>query len=314
MKRIAIIWLLILSLILSLTGCKTEDSSEVAVTVGSASVYSDVFAYYLDEVLQNKDDSYTMETAIADAEALCKHYVIINTAFEEQGISLPSLVKASIVSEIDNTWNIYGNYYKKIGVSKETMTKVKYSEAYEEELITSIFGTGGEKEISEEDQKNYYAENYICFKVIFVYLTGDETTDSSVKTTFEEMQKSINDDNSFESIYASYAEKVELDPNADITTNIINSTSTDYPEQFFTDVKALDVGAVSVLTYDSYIFLVQRVDGSTYFSNYQRSILAAMATDSFESSISDSYGDITVSGSSSTEKSCYKTIISTKNK
>lgn len=313
MKKQVISILLILCFAFAFTGCN-KDTTSTAVTIGICEVSSDIFAYYLDLVMQNKDDTYEKDSAIGDAESQVKHYVLINTAFEELGLSLTSGAKLNAADEVNSIWKLYGDYYKKIGVSKETLTKIKWSESYEEELINKIFGAGGEQEISEDDQKTYFNEHYVFFKVLIQSFSGDATSDEALATTFEEMKNSINADNTIESINNQYLEKTGLSEVDELAVSSTKEGSLDYPETFFTEVKALEVGAVAVIKTDNYIFLVQKVDFSTYFTEYQREVLADMAEVKFEETMSSTYGDITVTGSSLVETSCYNTIVNVKSK
>ncbi len=314
-----------LIMMFSLCSCSGGNiEPDVAMNIGGTEIGSDVYAYYLDIVLQDSDESLSEDDAMKQAEALCAEYVKVNTEFKSQKLSLSSSSKAVFVNEVNNLWSIYGGYYERIGVSKETLTKVKESEAYKESLVTAIYGTGGEKAVAEEEQKEYFASNHVFFKAISAYLY---TTDSAgnvaklseddltaLKTKFDDMKSSISSENTIDAVNKAYEEANGGTAESEMPVLTTTKASDLYPEGFFDAVAAMETDDLEVLVYDNYYFLVQKKSADTYFSDYSYSNLLEMISDEFTKELDSRYTDLKVNGDTGVEKVCYKTILRVKEK
>ena len=316
---------LILSIVIVFGGCaKPASADDVALTVNSTEIGADIFAYYLDNVLQNKDDSFSKEDALKEATTLCVEYYEVNAEFEKAGLKLSSSTKASVASSVNDLWNIFGGYYEKIGVSKQTLTKIKTSEEYKEDLVSAIYGKGGEKEISEESQKEFFEENYVFFKAISSYLYNISADGSITKisqeeldkteTAFADMKAKIDTDTTIDTVNKEYVESTGGSTESEMEILSTTSNSTSYPKDFFNDVKAMENDAISILKYDDYIFLVQKKNTSSYYENYAKINLSKMAEESFAEYIGSIYKDVNIDSSSSVQSSVYSIINNVKSK
>ncbi len=305
--------ILIFALLFAFTACN-KTSDEGALSVGDANVPSDIFAYYLDDAMQFKGDGYKKDDALADAETLCARYVKINTEFEKRELTLTSNEKANVADEVNNIWTLFGGYYEKIGVSKETLTKVKTSEAYGKKISDAVFGQGGENEKSLADQKQHFKENYIFFKVINAYLTGDTAEDDVTKATFENMKVKITGTVTIDTVNAEYMKSIGETPDDALEVSMMYKGSDLYPQIFWDTVYVMDNGAVQIITTDDYIFLVQKVDGSDQFATYQSAVLQSMIGNDFNTYIDGLYKDSKIIPDKSTEGSIYSLITKTKEK
>lgn len=314
--------LLVFTLCVSFTACsKTIAEEKSALTVGDANVSAGVFAYYLDAQIKiASGESPSKSDAIKAAEASCANYVKINTEFQKRKLSLNSAEKATVAANVEEIWNFYGGYYESIGVSKETLTKIKTSEQYNEKLISSVFGAGGESEISEDAMKTYFNDNYVFFKFITAEFSSDEEANKTVKDTLTELAGTIGTEDeetgetiTMDDINASFAEKTGGTASA-LETTAMKSDSTDFPSGFFSDVKAMDNGTQKVLTYSDNIFLVEKVDGSGAFSDYKSAILDLLTNSDYDSLMKKNYSNIKVTGIADVEDNCYNTITKVKSK
>ena len=314
--------LLVFTLCVSFTACsKTIAEEKSALTVGDANVSAGVFAYYLDAQIKiASGESPPKSDAIKAAEASCANYVKINTEFQKRKLSLNSAEKATVAANVEEIWNFYGGYYESIGVSKETLTKIKTSEQYNEKLISSVFGAGGESEISEDAMKTYFNDNYVFFKFITAEFSSDEEANKTVKDTLTELAGTIGTEDeetgetiTMDDVNASFAEKTGGTASA-LETTAMKSDSTDFPSGFFSDVKAMDNGAQKILTYSDNIFLVEKVDGSGSFSDYKSAILDLLTNSDYDSLMKKNYSNIKVTGIADVEDNCYNTITKVKSK
>ena len=314
--------LLVFTFCVSFTACsKTIAEEKSALTVGDANVSAGVFAYYLDAQIKiASGESPSKSDAIKAAEASCANYVKINTEFQKRKLSLNSAEKATVAANVEEIWNFYGGYYESIGVSKETLTKIKTSEQYNEKLISSVFGAGGESEISEDAMKTYFNDNYVFFKFITAEFSSDEEANKTVKDTLTELAGTIGTEDeetgetiTMDDVNASFAEKTGGTASA-LETTAMKSDSTDFPSGFFSDVKAMDNGAQKILTYSDNIFLVEKVDGSGSFSDYKSAILDLLTNSDYDSLMKKNYSNIKVTGIADVEDNCYNTITKVKSK
>lgn len=314
--------LLVFTLCVSFTACsKTIAEEKSALTVGDANVSAGVFAYYLDAQIKiASGESPSKSDAIKAAEASCANYVKINTEFQKRKLSLNSAEKATVAANVEEIWNFYGGYYESIGVSKETLTKIKTSEQYNEKLISSVFGAGGESEISEDAMKTYFNDNYVFFKFITAEFSSDEEANKTVKDTLTELAGTIGTEDeetgetiTMDDVNASFAEKTGGTASA-LETTAMKSDSTDFPSGFFSDVKAMENGAQKILTYSDNIFLVEKVDGSGSFSDYKSAILDLLTNSDYDSLMKKNYSNIKVTGIADVEDDCYNTITKVKSK
>lgn len=314
--RKALLLILIMSLCLSFVGCgkASIETKETALTVGNANVDSGVFAYFLDTQVKMNGKNAGESDAIKAAEKLCADYVKVNSEFKTRGLKLAGSDKANIASAVDEVWNLYGRYYEKIGVSKETVTKIKTSDAYKEMLISSVFGAGGDKEISEDKMKAYFNENYIFFKYMNASLSGDEEKDKEIIKQFNEVKSNIGkldpdteEEMTFADANKKYSEETG-EPAASLDVESLKKGSDAFPAKFFEDVSSMDVDDYKVLSYENDIFLVQKVDGSSEFKEYKSSILDTMTNTDYQTLMDDNYKDIKITGVSNVESNIYSII------
>lgn len=319
MKK-AVLLILILSLCFSFAGCKesAEVAKTTAVTVGDAEVDAAVFAYYLDTQIKAHGGGPEKSLAIQNAETLCAEYVKINTEFRNRDLQLSATNKATIASKVDEIWRLYGRYYEKIGVTKDTITKIEMSNIYKDILITSVFGVGGDKEISDDKMKEYFNDNYIFFKYFNAVLSGDKEADKLISDTFKELKDKIGKEDedteeeiTFDDVYREYVESTGGTAGGLDISSMKKGTDA-FPDQFFNDVVTMKADEIKLLSYDDNIFLVQKVDGGGYFADYKSSILEYLTNTDFEKLMKDNYGTTLVTGNAAVEEDCYTKITDAK--
>ena len=312
-KRILLLITIILTI--SLFGCQTtNETAKTAVTVDNAQVDAAVFAYYLDTQIKSHGESPDKATAIKAAETLCADYVKLNTEFKNRELELTVNDKSQIASKVDEIWRMYGRYYETIGVHKDTITKIVMSETYKDILVKNVFGAGGDKEISDAKMKEYFNENYIFFKYFNAVLSGDEDADKETTALFKEVQNSIGKEDedteeeiTFDDAYQKYLEEIGATA-GNLSVSSMKKGEDTFPEQFFTDVQEMKTDDIKLLTYDDNIFLVQKADGSKYYSDYKTSILEYLTDTDFTKLMKDNYGTVLVTGNAEVEDEYYTLI------
>ena len=154
----------------ALSSCSLFQADEAVVSVSGADVDKEIFAYYFDKVVANPANyGFDKKAGASDyadkAVELCTRYVTVNTMFSKYSLKLTPSQKFSIADDVSNRWTCYGNHYKKIGVSRATISKIVTNETYENTIFTTLFDNSDEEE-AEKKVKKYFAENYIIFRAV----------------------------------------------------------------------------------------------------------------------------------------------------
>ena len=308
--------ILAFTMIISFSAC--SKSRNAAVIVDDTPVDSGIFAYYLDQVLHGDGNKLSEKDAIKKAQDLTATYVKVNTEFKTQGLRVSSDEKSNIVTIVNDLWSMFGGYYEKIGVSKQTLTKLMESETYKKSLIMSMYGENGEKSISEEDQKKYFDDSNVFFKAISAYLYNT-TEDKDVKLSpdevnalvekFNEMKKSISSENTIDAVNKSYAESTGGSAEEEMPVLSTYKGSDFYPKGFFTKVSGMEKDEIEVFQLEDYLFLVQRKDSEEYFKEFKSENLMQMASKDFNEEITKRYKKKEVKGNKGLQKDIYDLII-----
>lgn len=277
MKKIISLLLAILTIILVLTSC----SGPAKVKINGVKIDNEIYTYF-ENTLPKDENGKVSEDAIKNA---ISRYVTINSEFQNRGFSIDSEVKGALSTSVNNLWHLYGSYYNEIGVSKQTIYKIELSKEYESALLADYC-----KNVSDEDIKAYFKENYIAIRFVTGYLFNVDDTGTSVAMTNEQKN----------SVIASYKSVVELinagtlieeavvslGEDTEVHSTLINAFSDGtFPQGFFTEVKKIEAGKTATITIDDYIFLVQRIDVFDktygYYENNRTACLKAMKGDEF---------------------------------
>ncbi len=277
MKKI--ISLLLATLTLSLVLCSCQAPAKIK--VNGVKIDNEIYTYF-ENTLPKDDNEKVSEEAIKSA---ISRYVAINSEFSNRGLSLDSDIKGALSKSVNDLWHLYGNYYNEIGVSKQTLYKIELSKKYESALLADYC-----KNVSEDEIKTYFKENYIGIRFVTGYLFNVDTTGTSIPMA--QGQK--------DSVIASYNSVVELinagtlieeavaslGEDAEIHNALINNFNENaFPTGFWGEANKIEVGKTATITLDDYIFLVQRIDVFDktygYYENNRTACLEAMKGEEF---------------------------------
>ena len=296
MKKIISLFLAAVTVSLLFTGC-VFDRKKTALTVSGADVDEEIFNYYLDKVEQRPvdyglTDGYSSAEAKDAARGQCVRYIAFNTCFAEQGLSLTVPEKVSIADNVNNFWLRGERHYKKIGVSKATLTKIFTCEAYKDAIFDHLYDKGTADEAAEGLIKSYFYSNYISFRNICAYFTGEE---AGSRLTEQERMDLIN---AFTGIASASGTDSEGFTSACAAAGyvasdimVLEKDSEGYPEGFFESVDMMDAGQVSVLEYDDCVFAVRKESltdlGDGLYSSYRGTCIKEMYAAEWEEYIED---------------------------
>lgn len=275
MKRFAVLMLTVL-MIFSLASCTSN--KKTALVIAGTEINSEVFTYYLDKVIQRPTDynlsenpkkSELKEAAINE----CKRYLVANTDFLGSGLSLSASEKTEISQTVNDYWLRFSNHYNKIGVSKQTLTKIITAQAYKDALFSDEFDKGTSDVEAETILQNYFYENYISFRTVCAYYT---TADGSEMTQLEKNQLL----DSIRTLAANAGTDIEkfaenaLAAGYTLSSSVLLKNGAEgYPDGFYEKVSKQNDNSVQVLTYDECVFIVWKEKlkdkGESVYANYR---------------------------------------------
>lgn len=277
MKKIISLLLVTLTLALLLTSC----SGPAKVKVNGVKIDNEIYTYFENTLPKDENDEVS-EDAIKNAVS---RYVTINSEFENRGLAIDSEVKGALSTSVNNLWHLYSDYYNEIGVSKQTIYKIELSKEYESALLADYYSN-----ISEDEIKAYFKENYMAIRFVTGYLFNVDATGTSVAMTDEQKKSVIASYNSVVALVNADTlieeAVVSLGENTEVHSTLINAFSdSTFPQGFFAEVKKIEAGKTATITLDDYIFLVQRIDVFDktygYYENNRTACLEAMKGDEF---------------------------------
>ena len=246
---------------------------------------------------KNSLDGKSLNDWIGDkTQESVKNYFAILNRFNELGLSFDEADQALMDQELESYWSEGKESYEKNGISKESV-RLQIESRYRSRMIfNSIYGQGGEKEVSDKDLKDYYAENYQNIQYISVStkdLEGEKLQNR--KDLVDQTITRARDGEDFVALLKETertllkeqgtAEADLPDRADDYFDNIISaSTESYYPEAMVTAVKQMKADELKVVTTDDALILVKKLDPMADQENFQKnreSILSAVKNDEF---------------------------------
>ena len=266
MKRI--ISILLVLLILTLSAC-TSSTESYPITVNGTPIDSEIFSYFLDSVWDRPEAQGSRDGRITEATYMCIRYVAVNSTFVTSGLTLTDADRVEISDNANVLWNMFGEYYEKIGVSKQTYVKIKTYEAYIEKLRTAFFDKGGTDEISDAVLRGTLQENFVAFKYvrtplknIDVYGNESALTDGEINRLNTVYTKAVSSVASSYGIDKAYEQIVKEFPLSERTyeTEVIDRNDHEFPAVFFDTVKTQGEGTARVFQYGDAAYLVYKIN------------------------------------------------------
>lgn len=297
----------ILSIILALcclasafvfSGCSLTDKG-TAMEINSIEISDDVFTYFLDKAVVDLGVDAPLKSLKERATVYAETYFKTNSLANSRGVTLTIAEKKAVSERVNAYWGIYGEYYTKIGVTKETLTKVFTADAFREALLVHFYGTGGEEEIPLARLYAQFKTNYIVFQAITGYLTQtningqttkiNETEKEALILKFQNMSAMVNASEQNMEQAADFL--AESGYQSSVQTVVLHKDDTSYPPGFFEKVKNTESRRATVIGTDEYIFLVLRGDAdanSTYFNEKRTEMIEIIVGNEIDEKIEKS--------------------------
>lgn len=183
---------------LSFAGCYSENKTWAA-KQGDDVLPIGSYIYYLNSAYSEAMEKVDTETDVlsttvegesaeswirARALEYVNSYYFINNKFEELGLEYTDEDASTAEYNSDYMWTYYRTTMEEIGIAKESFHKAyaEYNAKYQK-VLNAIYGEGGEKEISQEEMKAHFMENYLPYEYFYVPLTTTDEEGNSVNMT-----------------------------------------------------------------------------------------------------------------------------------
>lgn len=310
MKRFAAFFAAVI-IIFSLSSCSTQ--KKTALVIAGTEINSEIFTYYLDKVYQAPQD-YGLAENPPDKELKqavineCKKYLTANTSFRDKGLTLTASEKVEISQAVNNYWIRFENHCKKIGVSKQTLTKILTSQAYGDALFAAEYDKGTGDAESEKVLQDYFYENYISFRTVCAYYTA---ADGSPMTQLEKTQLLSSIDALAEGAGTDVDEFAQAAQSAGFSLSgsvLLKKGADTYPHGFYEKVSEQEDNTVQVITYDECVFIVWKENlrdkGDSVYVNYRSACISDLYYEDYQAELNEYLDTLTVE-----EKSIVDSII-----
>lgn len=294
----------LLAVLMIFSFCACTSQKKTVITVSGTDIDSEIFTYYADKVIRRPTDYGLTENPIdSDVKAAtvneCKKYLAANTEFRDAGLSLSSAEKTDISQTVNDFWVRFENHYKKIGVSKQTLTKIFTSQAYSEAIFNETYDKGMSNSVAEKEIRDYFYNNYISFRTVCVYFTSadgstplTQAEKNDLLAAFEGYAKSAGADTE------KFAETVNNAGYLLSNSILLKKGSDGYPDGFYEKVSAQTDNTVQIIIYDECVFAVIKENlkdkGESVYANYRTSCINDLYSDESDAKTEEYISTLTV--------------------
>ena len=156
-----------------------------------------------------------------EVDNLAKKYLAVETKFEEYGLSFTEEEQSYIDSYIEYYWNYLGSSYEDEGCGQESYTKLMTNSFKESQLFYHIYGEGGEREVTEEELRDLFNQQYAHVNVFDVDCSDDEGNPLEgheleiVEERVANLIERLDNGEDFETVKADYEAEVEAEQAAE---------------------------------------------------------------------------------------------------
>ncbi|MCL2023776.1 MAG: hypothetical protein FWG82_05330 [Oscillospiraceae bacterium] len=267
---------------------------------GDFPIDSQLYRYFLDSVRAAPKNfglvDGSPESAIREeTNKLVAEFAVVEKMFDESGLSLANSAKLDLSENLNNRWLVFGNYYQKIGVSKQTLYRTFANSAKRDALFASVYGAEGTKAISEADLLKAFNDNFVTFRAFSdTFRTPDGSGNISdqekknLQTRFNNMLSQTQSGKDLDTIFSSY---IDFE-NQHLPMQILEKNEqAGFGTDFFAKVQKIPHGDVAVIESGSDIHLLQRegeiTTDSEYFLQYRLITLKILKGGEFNKQIAD---------------------------
>lgn len=268
MKKLISVLTVFIILIGTFSACTPSDKEQYPITVNGTPVSGEIFRFYLDEVWDSEEALGSRDGRITEATYKCIRYVAVNSTFSAYSLSLSDAEKAELSDKANVLWNMFGAYYEKIGVSKETFIKIKTSDAFVEKLRLAFYDKGGTDEISDALLRGVLQENFVAFRYVRTPLKSTDVYGNEIPLTDKEMNRLVALYNSnINTVAASYTvEKAHSEIAAEFPLTeqsyenvVIDNTDHEFTTAFYNTLKEMGDNTARAFQFGECVYLVYKI-------------------------------------------------------
>ena len=310
MKKVISLFLVLILLCTSLSGCALFEGSSVITINEHTQIDKEIFSYFLNEAYYSAD-GMTEETCIDIATSESLEYIAVNSQFRRLGRTLSANEKSAVSKETNALWRMYGSYLTEIGVSKDTFFKIKQYEYFKNELCFALYDTDGTNPINEDYIRQYFTTNYVGIKYfyqeLYTVLTPEQytTLDATDKAIYDNAKKTAHERYNNISQIANYVNSgvynmdeafmaVTGQVSADISVSaaVVGKNDSSFSAEFIEAVFKQPAGSAFIITNTdrSYMYFIERVDllddKYGFYEQYRDTCLTSVAESFFVNEIS----------------------------
>ena len=245
---------------------------------------------------------------------LCKRYVFIEKEFERLGLTLSDEDQNSISSSVSQSWSSVSSIYESNGVGKDTYTAAQTNYKKYVNLLSALYGEGGEKAFTQDEIRAYYEAHFTRIDCIEFPVSDVNGTALPAQTiaTFADIANTMLADakannslekafvDNFNDVYALTGEDKTADAAtyaATVATDaLITDMSTSYDAEFSATALGLKPGEYGVYSSDKvvYVFKAVGVAHDEDISSYVAAIVPSMASEPFDEYVAASTASYSV--------------------
>ena len=285
--------------LLCFSACGDDYERNVGIKLNGVTVSNDVLTYFLDKAKVEVGEGANYDAVIDKAVKLLSTYFKINSYAHAENIILSTAEKAAVSEKVSAYWGVYGRYYEKIGVTRETLTKVFTAEGYKRALLLHLYGEGGSHELQTARLYAQFRTEYVVFQVINGYFTKTDATGATSSVTKNEaeaivlkFQNMANLINAGEKSMEEAADFLAASGyQSSVQTVILSKNDTiSYPAGFFDKVKNIEARRATVIGTQENIFLVLRGEpdvNSDYFNDKKAEMIENIVGDEIDTLIEE---------------------------
>ena len=285
--------------LVALSGCDTFKKENV-LSLNGVKISDDVFMYYLDKATVDEGIDAEPKAIQLKTISYVSTYFKTNSLALAHNVSLTIGEKAAISEKVNSYWQIYGNYYEKIGVSKETLTKVFTVDVYRDRLLLAYYGEGGTEEIPMTRLYASFRTNYIVFQAITGYFTETDENGKTVRIPQTEIESLVLRFQSMADVVNSGEKSMEEASDylteagiqSAVQTVVLHKDDDSYPKGFFEKVQSIDTRYAAIVGTNDYIFLVLRGEAdakSDFFNDKKIDIIKSIVGNGIDEIIEGAY-------------------------
>lgn len=313
-----------LCLVSALTGCYSEDKAWSAKR-GDDTAAIGVYIYYLssaysealgkvedasksvfDQEIDGKDGTQWVKDRAKESIQLMYY---VDQKFDELGLTLSDDDQNQITSLTSNMWSYSSSQLNEYGIAKTSLERaysefiVKYQKVFE-----TMYGKGGEKEVSDDDIRTFYEDTYTDFEYFTCSYTktdedgnSEDMTDdekAEAKTDFEAYVTKIQDgDLTLEEAAEEYQKSIDSDTSTYQSQTVdLETNGSYYPDEFVEKLESMKEGEVAYVDLpDSNKFYViqknsisKKCDEVLADDSQRLNIIATMKNDEYSNDMEES--------------------------